>query len=60
MERRLANALGAERETELNIDGYKLSAKLENILRDTHDMGKDIFNKITEKKLNVQLTRLIR
>ncbi len=43
MEKRLTNALGAERDTELNIKGNKLSAKLENILRDTHDMGKDVF-----------------
>ena len=45
MEKRLANALGAERNTEINIDGNKYSAKLENILRDTHDMGKDILGK---------------
>lgn len=43
MEKRLANALGAERDIELNIKGNKLSARLDNILRDTHDMGKDVF-----------------
>lgn len=43
MEKRLANALGAERDIELNIQGNKLSARLDNILRDTHDMGKDVF-----------------
>ena len=58
MERRLANALGAERETELNIDGYKLSAKLENILRDTHDMGKDIFNKNNGKEIERAINKI--
>ncbi len=43
MEKRLTNALGAERDIELNIKGNKLSARLDNILRDTHDMGKDVF-----------------
>ena len=43
MEKRLASALGAERDIELNIKGNKLSARLDNILRDTHDMGKDVF-----------------
>ena len=43
MEKRLANALGAERDIELNVKGNKLSARLDTILRDTHDMGKDVF-----------------
>ena len=43
MEKRLANALGAERDIELNIKGNKLSARLDSILRDIHDMGKDVF-----------------
>ena len=43
MEKRLVNALGAERDTQVCIDSHKLSAKLENILRDMHDMGKDVF-----------------
>lgn len=43
MEKRLVNALGAERDIELNINGNKLFARLDNILRDTHDMGKDVF-----------------
>ena len=58
MERRLANALGSERETELNIDGHKLSAKLENILRDTHDMGKDIFNKNNGKEIERAINKI--
>ena len=51
MEKRLANALGAERDTEVNIKGSKFSAKLENILRDTHDMGKDILGKENSAKI---------
>ena len=58
MERRLANALGSERETELNIGGHKLSAKLENILRDTHDMGKDIFNKNNGKEIERAINKI--
>ena len=58
MERRMANALGSERETELNIDGHKLSAKLENILRDTHDMGKDIFNKNNGKEIERAINKI--
>lgn len=45
MEKRLVNALGAERDTKLNINGKELSAKLENILRDTLDMGRDVLGK---------------
>ena len=53
MEMRLTNALGAERNTEVNINGHKLSAKLENILRDTVDMGKDVLGKKdTEQIIN--------
>jgi len=52
MEKRLTNALGAGRYTELNIDNKKLSTKLESILRDTHDLGKDVFkNNNIEKAL---------
>ena len=51
IEKRLANALGTERDTELNIGGSKLSAKLENILRDTHDMAKDVFTEKNTKKI---------
>lgn len=45
MEKRLVNVLGAERNVTLNIEGQKYSSKLENILRDTLDAGKDIFIK---------------
>ena len=43
MDQRLTNALGAGRDTEVKIGDKKLSAKLENVLRDSHDMAKDIF-----------------
>lgn len=52
MEARLTNALGAERDTVLTIGENKLSAKLENILRDSHDMAKDIF---TNKSIDAEL-----
>ncbi len=58
MEKRLTNVLGAERDTELNIGNEKLSAKLENILRDTHDMGKDIFSKKSEKEINLAINKI--
>lgn len=50
MEKRLVNALGAERNTEVCINSYKMSAKLENILRDMHDMGKDIWSLNNERE----------
>ena len=67
MERRLTNALGAERNAEVNIKGHKFSSKLENILRDVHDMGKDVFgvdggksaNKILKRMAEVNKTKAI-
>ncbi len=58
MEKRLTNALGAERDTELNIKGNKLAEKLENILRDTHDMGKDVFGVNGGKDVEKILARI--
>ena len=58
MEKRLANALGAERDTEVNIKGSKFSAKLENILRDTHDMGKDILGKENSAEIIKKIKRI--
>ena len=58
MEKRLTNALGAERDTELNIKGYKLSAKLENILRDTHDMGKDVLGKKNTEQIIQKISKV--
>lgn len=44
MEARLINALGSGKNTELDSGKFKLSAKLENILRDACDMGRDVFS----------------
>jgi len=58
MEKRLANALDAERQAEVNINGYKLSAKLENIIRDAHDMGKDVLGKTDTEKIIKKIARV--
>lgn len=58
MEKRLTNALGAERDTEVNIKGNKLSAKLENILRDTHDMGKDVLSQKNSDKIIEHISKI--
>lgn len=50
-ERRLVNALGAERDMHLKISECNLSANLENILRDSTDIAKDIF---TNKEVNAE------
>ena len=42
-ETRITNALGVQREATIEINGKKVTSKLENILRDTHDMAKDVF-----------------
>ena len=60
VEKRLTNALGAERDTELNIEGCKLSAKLENILRDTHDMAKDVFTKNNKAEIKKTINKISR
>ena len=59
LDKRLTNALGAERDVELNINGYKLNTKLENILRDTIDMGRDVF-KGQDKKMSELALKKIR
>lgn len=50
MEARIANALGANKDLQVEIGKAKWSEKLEYILRDTYDMGKDIF---TNKNVNI-------
>lgn len=45
MDARLTNALKAGRDTRLKLGDNVLNAKIENILRDTCDMAKDIFAK---------------
>lgn len=49
-ETRLTNALGANRYLTVNVNGKTWNEKLEIILRDTYDMGKDIF---TNKNIDV-------
>lgn len=50
MEARITNALGANREILVEIKDAKWTEKLQYILRDTYDMGKDIF---TNKNINI-------
>lgn len=52
MDARLTNALKAGRNTKLTIGEDVLKAKIENILRDTCDMGKDIFT--TKNKAEIE------
>ena len=52
MDARLTNALKSGRDTQLKIGNNVLKAKLENILRDTCDMGKDIFT--TKNKAEIE------
>lgn len=49
-ETRLTNALGANRYLSVNINGKTWNEKLQIILRDTYDMGKDIF---TNKNIDI-------
>ena len=49
-ETRLTNALGVNRSVDVEIGKNKLNAALHNILRDTYDMGKDVF---TNKNVNI-------
>ncbi len=43
MHARIANALGAERDIQVKIGDHTLGATLENVLRDTYDMGRKVF-----------------
>ena len=58
MEKRLANVLASERDVTLSVDGDKLNTKLENILRDAHDMGKDIFTKKNAKEVESAINKI--
>lgn len=51
LEFRLTNALGVNRDVNINIGNAKWSEKLPTILRDTYEMGKDIF---TDKNINIE------
>ena len=50
--KRLSNALGSERNVWVQIGDKKLETSLWNLLRDTQDMGRDIF---TNKNINIDL-----
>ncbi len=50
MEARITNALGANRDLTVDVGGAKWGEKLQNILRDTYDMGRDIF---TNKNVDI-------
>lgn len=52
METRLTNALGVGREVKVTIGEDNLVAPLNNIIRDTYDMGKDVF---TNEKVDTDL-----
>lgn len=58
IEKRLTNALGAERNTEVNINGNKLNSKLENILRDTVDMGRDVLGKSNSEQILKKIAKV--
>lgn len=60
MEKRLVNVLGAERDVTLDVGGQKLSATLENILRDTLDAGKDIFAKKNPQEVERIINKILR
>ncbi len=51
LEFRLTNALGANRDVNIHIGNTKWNEKLQNILRDTYEMGKEIF---TDKNIDVE------
>lgn len=51
MEKRMTNALGANRANKVEIDGAKWESSLWNILRDMQDMARDIF---TEKNITAE------
>lgn len=55
--KRLVNALHSEREIEVNIKGNKWSARMDNILCNTYDMGKDIFK---TGNINQKLEKIIK
>lgn len=45
MEHRITNALGVDNSINVNIGDKKLTTSLHNLLRDTYDLGKNVFSK---------------
>lgn len=60
MDARLTNALKAGRDTQLTIGENTLKAKLENILRDACDMGKDIFTTKDKQSIEKAIQKAIK
>lgn len=60
MDRRLTNALQAGRDTQLKINNNVLNAKLENILRDTCDMGKDMFSTKSSSEIEKAIQKAVK
>ena len=52
-ETRITNAFGINRSVNVSINKKNFGTSLENLLRDTHDIGKDIF---TNKNINIEKT----
>ena len=57
MNKRVANVLGVERTVTVNIDGNRIESSLLNVLRDTQDMGRDIFTN-TDTKIDTALKKI--
>ncbi len=59
IEHRITNALKVNQSVNVNVDGKTLNSSLKNIIRDTHDLGKEIF---TNKSINLDsaITKLKR
>lgn len=60
LEHRITNALKVGNSINVNIDGKTLSSSLHNLLRDTYDLGKNVFtNKSVKKEEAIQkLTKM--
>ena len=59
-EMRITNALGVNRDVEVNIGKNKFKTSLVNLLRDTYDMGKDVFsnNQKESNKIIKKITKI--
>lgn len=59
-EMRITNALGVNRDIEVSVGEKNFKTSLTNLLRDTYDMGKDVFstNKISSKKIIKKISKI--
>lgn len=61
LEHRIANALKVNNSVDVSVEGKKLSAALKNIVRDVHDLGKNVFyNNIDINKAEAKLKSMNR